>query len=275
MREPTIWLGSAVRIEPPTQVTFRRQGGNNLLIVGQDEPLALGVLSTAVAALAAQVAGEAGPITVLDGTRAESPQHGAWQMLAQVLPSNVTIHSARETTRVVAQLAEEVARRSEHSEAEYEPRFLVIHDLAQLRELRLTEEEFSFSTSTNGKAPSVDKRFREILREGPAVGVHVLMWCDSQNSLMRTFDRVTLREVDYRVVLQMSPVDSTSLIDSPAAGRLGEHRAIFYRDDTGAHTKFRPYSRPSVEWLQFLKENLGTRLNADFSTGGSGGRRET
>ncbi|MDZ4656168.1 MAG: FtsK/SpoIIIE domain-containing protein [Bythopirellula sp.] len=272
--EPTVWLGSAVRIEPATQMTFRRQGGNNLLIVGQDEPLALGVLSTAVAALAAQLAGEAGQITVLDGTRAESAQHGTWQKLAQTLPVNVAIHSARETTRVVTQLAVEVARRGEQAEAEHEPRFLVIHNLAQLRDLRLTEEEFSFSSSTNGKAPSVDKRFREILREGPAVGVYVLMWCDSHNSLMRTFDRLTLREVDYRVVLQMSLVDSTSLIDSPAAGKLGEHRAIFYRDDTGLHTKFRPYGLPSAEWLKFLNENSGTRMNADFSTGGSGGSRE-
>ena len=39
--EPTIWLGSAVRIEPPTQITLRHQSGNNLLIVGQEEQISL------------------------------------------------------------------------------------------------------------------------------------------------------------------------------------------------------------------------------------------
>jgi DNA segregation ATPase FtsK/SpoIIIE, S-DNA-T family len=253
-----------VRIEPPTQMTFRRQGGNNLLIVGQDEPLALGVLTTAVAALAAQLPGESPRITVLDGTRAESPDRGAWQKLAEGLQANVDLLSPRDTVRVINNIADEVARRNSQPESEHSPLFLVIYDLAQVRDLRLTEEEFSFSSmSANGKPPSVDKRFREILREGPAVGVHTLIWCDSHNSLNRVIDRVTMREIDYRIALQMSPVDSTSFIDSPAAGKLGEHRALFYRDDTGTLTKFRPYGRPSAEWLGFLAENSGTRLRTE------------
>jgi S-DNA-T family DNA segregation ATPase FtsK/SpoIIIE len=262
--EPTIWLGSAVRIEPATQMTFRRQGGNNLLIVGQDEPLALGVLSTATAALVAQVASDAPQVFVLDGMRAESSDRDAWQRIAAALPGKLAVHTPRETAKLIGQLAAEVARRAEQPEEEYQPQFLVVYDLAQLRDLRLTEEEFSFSSmSTNGKPPSVDKQFREILREGPAVGMHVLIWCDSHNSLMRVFDRLTMREVDFRVALQMSPVDSTSLIDSPAAGRLGEHRALFYRDDTGTSTKFRPYGRPTPEWLAFLSENLSAELKAE------------
>lgn len=262
--EPQIWLGSAVRIEPPTQMIFRRQGGNNLLIVGQDEPLALGVLTTAVAALAAQLPGEAPRITVLDGMRAESPDRGAWQTLVEKLPGRINLNSPRETARIINDLADEVKLRTDQPEAEHTPLLLVVYDLAQLRDLRLTEEDFSFSSfSSNGKPPSVDKRFREILREGPAVGVHTLIWCDSHNSLNRVIDRPTMREIDYRVALQMSPVDSTSLIDSPAAGRLGEHRALFYRDDTGTTTKFRPYGRPSAEWLAFLAENAGTQMSTE------------
>ncbi len=214
--EPTIWLGSAVRIEPPTQLAFRRQGGNHLLIVGQDEPLALGMLSAAVGALAAQVRGEALAITVLDGTRSESPDHGAWQKFADALLGKFEIATPRDTARVIAEFAEEVARRSAFPNQEYDPRFLVIHDLAQFRELRIVEEEFAFSarSSTNGKPPAIDKQFREILREGSSLGVHLLFWCDSLNSMNRIIDRSTLREVDYRVALQMSPVDSTSLIAS-------------------------------------------------------------
>jgi hypothetical protein len=133
--------------------------------------------------------------------------------------------------------------------------YLVIYDLAQLRDLRLTEDEFSFSFS-NGKPPSVDKRFREILKEGPAVGVHVLLWCESYNSLTRAVDRLTLREIDYRVAMQMSSADSTSFIDSPSATLLGENRAILYRDDLGTQTKFRPYGLPAGEWLAWAAEQF-------------------
>jgi energy-coupling factor transporter ATP-binding protein EcfA2 len=262
--EPQIWLGSAVRIEPPTQMIFRRQGGYNLLIVGQDEPLALGVLTTAVASLAAQLPSVTPRITVIDGMRAESPDRGTWQTLNEKLPGSVDLRSPRDTARSVNDLADEVKRRTEQPDSDHTPLFLVVYDLAQVRDLRLTEEDFSFSSfSSNGKPPSIDKRFREILREGPAVGIHTLIWCDSHNSLNRVIDRPTMREIDYRVALQMSPIDSTSFIDSPAAGRLGEHRALFYRDDTGTITKFRPYGRPNAEWLGILAENAGTRLKTE------------
>lgn len=262
--EPHIWLGSAVRIEPPTQLTFRRQGGTNLLIVGQDESLALGMLTTAVAALAAQLPLDTPQITILDGTRAESATRGTWQKVVAALRQGASLRGPQETASTINAMADEVARRSSDPAAERRALFLVLYDLAQLRDLRVTEEEFSFSSLTaNGKPPAVDKRFREILREGPAVGVHTLIWCDSYNSLNRAVDRATMREIDYRVALQMSPVDSTSFIDSPAAGRLGEHRALFYRDDTGTITKFRPYGQPSPEWLDFLAENSATQLKAE------------
>ena len=54
----------------------------------------------------------------------------------------------------------------------------------------------------------------------------------------------------------MSAADSTSLIDSPAAALLGEHRAILYRDDLGTQTKFRPYGPPTADWLAWAAEQL-------------------
>ncbi|MCA9232707.1 MAG: DNA translocase FtsK [Planctomycetales bacterium] len=258
--EPTVWLGSAVRIEPPTQFTFRRQGGNHLMVVGQDESAAVGILATAAVALAAQYGSGPAAITVLDGSRAESLEKGAWAEVVAALPYATLAGSPREATAAVSSLAEEVTRRSLAPDQQYEPHYLIVHDLAQFRDLRQQEEDFGFSSlkanGVNGKPAPVDKQFRNLLREGPAVGVHVLLWCDSHNSLIRFIDRLTMREFDFRVALQMSSVDSTSLIDSPAASRLGEHRAIFYRDDLGTQVKFRPYGRPAEDWLAWASERL-------------------
>lgn len=255
--EPTFWLGSAVRIEPPTRLTLRRQSGNNLLVVGQEESLALGLLATAVVALVAQQHGAVPCVTVLDGTRGESAEQGAWPELAAALPGKVKIHGPSEAVTVIASLAEEVSRRSVAADVVRTPHFLIVHDLAQFRNLRLTEDEFSFSSSSsNGKPTPPDKHFRNLLGEGPAVGVHVLLWCESYNGLTRFIDRLTLRELDYRVAMQMSSTDSTSLIDSPAAGRIGEQRAVFYRDDLGTQVKFRPYGRPTADWLGWVAEQL-------------------
>jgi hypothetical protein len=262
-REPILWLGSAVRIEPATHLVLRRQGGHNLAIVGQDESMAAGMLAGAVLALAAQH-GEAGAkFTILDGARPESRVLGVWQDVARVVGEFVEVVPPRNAAHAITALADEVARRSQSPEERYGSIYLILFDLAQLRDLRMTEDEFSFSFS-NGKPPSVDKRFREILKEGPATGVHVLLWCESYNSLTRVIDRLTLREIEFRVAMQMSGTDSTSLIDTPAATLLGENRALLYRDDLGTQTKFRPYGPPSEEWLawagQFFDRNVMTKL---------------
>lgn len=261
--EPQVWLGSAVRIEPPTSIILRRQSGNNLLVVGQEESLAIGLMTTAVVALAAQRSGTGPAVTVLDGTRPESSEQAAWHELAAALPGKVKVHKPNEVTDVIASLAVEVARRGEAStestngtESAHAAHFLVVHDLAQFRNLRQTEEEFSFSSKSADKPIAADKQFRTLLAEGPAVGVHILIWCDSYNGLTRFVDRLTLRELDFRVALQMSAADSTSLIDSPAAGRIGEQRAVFYRDDLGTQVKFRPYGRPNADWLGWVTEQL-------------------
>ncbi len=262
--EPKLWLGSAVRIEPATHVTLRRQGGHNLAIVGQDERMAAGMLGSAVIALAAQHGEAAVRFIILDGTRPESAAAGVWQELAATIAECIEIVPPRGAAQAIVTLADEVARRAQSPEERFASVYLILYDVAQFRDLRVNEDDYSFSFSSNGKPPSPDKRFREILKEGPAVGVHVLLWCESYNSLTRTVDRLAMREIEFRVAMQMSATDSTSLIDSPAATLLGEHRALLYRDDIGTQTKFRPYGRPSKEWLawagQFFEHKVPSQL---------------
>ena len=53
-----------------------------------------------------------------------------------------------------------------------------------------------------------------------------------------------------RVLFQMSTNDSASLIDSPKAGMLGLHRALFYNAQEGYLETFRPYALPPKAWLE-------------------------
>jgi S-DNA-T family DNA segregation ATPase FtsK/SpoIIIE len=261
--EPALWLGAAVRIEPATNITLRRQGGHNLAVIGQHEEIGAGVLASSVLALAAQHGESGARFTVLDGTRPESHVPGLWGQLSATVGDALEVHPPRNAAAAINALADEVTRRTQSPEERFASIYLVIHDLAQFRDLRQTEDDFSFSFGkSNGKPPAPDRQFRTILKEGPAVGVHVLLWCESYNSLTRSIDRLTLREIEFRVASQMSGADSTSLIDSPAAALLGEHRALLYRDDLGTQTKFRPYGPPTPEWLTWCAEQLRREAEA-------------
>ena len=72
-------------------------------------------------------------------------------------------------------------------------------------------------------------------------------------------DRQSLQDFEMRVLFQMNANDSSSLIDSPEAARLGVHRAIFYDEGQGLMEKFRPYGLPSTEYLAWVKQHLHQR----------------
>ncbi len=137
---------------------------------------------------------------------------------------------------------------------------MMIYDIQRFRDLRKGDDDFGFSSSFGEeKAASPSKSFLNILKDGPAVGVHVLVWCDSVNNLNRTFDRNGLREFEIRVLFQMSANDSSALIDTPAAGKLGANRALFFSEEENRIEKFRPYGLPDPEWLDRIARQFRSR----------------
>ena len=89
--------------------------------------------------------------------------------------------------------------------------------------------------------------------------MHTLIWCDTLTNLQRAFDRGSMRELALRVAFQMNVADSSNLIDSPAASKLGLHRALLCSEEEGKVEKFRPYDVPGEEWLSHVKESFEKR----------------
>jgi hypothetical protein len=257
------WLGDAVAIKEPTSITFARHAGSNLLVVGAWDDSALGVLANAVIALAAQNPSGDSPqspparpcIYILDGTRPESPEAGAWQRIADAIPSAMEIAGPRDTARVINEVAVELSRREAAGQDDAPPIYLVIFNGGRFRDLRRGEDDYGFSLDKD-KPPSPDKQWAEILRNGPAWGIHTLLWCDSYNNVGRLLDRTMLREFELRVAFQMSAADSSSLLDNPAASRLRQHRGLFASEDVGTLEKFRPYGVPSEKWLATVRQAM-------------------
>src|SRR5262249_14844580 len=155
---------------------------------------------------------------------------GVLGKLAGVLPHPVTDIPWRDLKTTIAEIAAEVDRRQQEP-GDIPPIYLFIFDIQRFRELRKSEDDFGFSRYGEEKEVPPSKLFGNILRDGPPLGVHTVVWCDSLNNLNRTFDRQTLKEFELRVLFQMSGNDSSTLIDSPAAGKLGENRALFFSEE--------------------------------------------
>jgi len=244
---PRLWLGDAVAIQDPTSVPLRRQSGSNLMVIGQREDASAGVVAAAIVSMAAQCGSNA-QVVLLDGTPVDDAACDKLAGLRRELTLRGDSGGFREAEARMTEVAEEVRRRLVTGESKLEPILLVVHSLHRFRSLRRNEDDYGFGS---GGAASVsgDKLLAEILRDGPAVGVHVLITVDSATNVARSIDRNALREFSWRVLFQVSATDSSTLIDSPAASKLGPQRALLHHEDGGTQDKFRPYAFPTGSWL--------------------------
>ncbi|HWB19214.1 MAG TPA: FtsK/SpoIIIE domain-containing protein, partial [Phycisphaerales bacterium] len=260
-RSASAWLGDAIAIKPPTAANFSRQSGANLLLVGQRDESALALLASSLVSLASQQNPANARFYILDGSTADSPYAGELQRVASHLPHDVRNVAWRDVPAAMTELHTELADRQQSHETNPLSVYILIYSLQRYRMLRAADE-FSFAPSDPDAPPPTEKQFADLLREGPPLGIHTLVWCDTPSNLTRALERQALRDFEQRVLFQMSAADSSNLIDSPAAARLGMHRAFFFSEEHGVLEKFRPYAFPTVEFLESLRAALKTRASA-------------
>lgn len=268
---PEIWLGDAVEIQPATSLKFHQQSGSHLLIVGQDAEAATGMMVSAAVMLAASgfPLQKKSAIYILDGNPLETEEAEYWKALSETLPAPIRHSSPRETASVLDELSTELTNRTEKPDDKHPPTFVFVHNIAKFRDLRKAEDDYgmgSFGSSTEEKPADPGKQFATLLKEGPLYGIHFIIWCDSYNNVDRCFSRQTMKELEMRVALQMNQADSSNLIDTPAASRLGTHRALLYREETGLTEKFRPYGAPDKAWIEKFSQTLLHGKATEFAT---------
>jgi energy-coupling factor transporter ATP-binding protein EcfA2 len=230
------WLGESVAIKDPTSVVFRPQSGANLLMVGQQQDHAFHLLAAAAVSLARP--GRDITMSLVLGQALEDEQGAELADLTQRLSLATT--TPRELPERLRMWHEELERRLAAG-TPGEPWFLLVYGFQRLRDLRRPDDDFGFGRK--GEEVTPYRAFMKLLREGPGVAMHTLLWCDNFNNLQRALDRSGLREFEMKVLFQMNANDSSNLMDSPLAAKLGAYRAYLYTEDQGKLEKFRPYGR--------------------------------
>jgi S-DNA-T family DNA segregation ATPase FtsK/SpoIIIE len=253
-----VWLGAPNSIKGPTEAVFRRQSGGNLIVAGQSEERTTTILAVALVSLAAQFPKGNARFVVLDNAPAGFPQREFLGHVVKTVPHEVVQGSNSNLAEVMAGLAEELKRRAENESSGPEI-FVLIQGLQNFKKLR-QEDEFSFSSSDKADSPAAT--LLNLITEGPARGIHVIVTCDTYNNVSRFLGRKTLSEFEMRVVFQMSASDSASLIDTPTASTLGLNRALFYNDREGSLETFRPYAQPDSEWIEIVARSPAFGKNA-------------
>lgn len=262
LRRFPAWLGEPIAIKDATSANFRHQAGSNLLIIGQNDEAAMGILMTSILTLAAQHSPTSTIFYLLDFGSIDAPHADFLKSLSEVLPHTVKYGRRRQLPEMINEIAQEVEQRLAHEDESLQGKstmYLVIYGLQRARDLEQEDSfggGFSFDANDTPAPPDPGKQFPKILRDGPEFGIHTIVYCDTNTNLNRRLSRQVLREFEMRVVFQMGNEDSMNLIDSPAAGKLGQHRALYYSEEDGILEKFRPFALPNEQWLKKIGEML-------------------
>ena len=261
---PRAWLGEPMAIRGPVAAVFHRQPSDNLLMVSQDAERGLGMLSSCLLSLAAQLPGPGGVpvsadgveprIAVLDFGAVDGDGAGHLAALAEILPQ-ITIRRRHQLGETLKRLAAEVRRRLDAEEYSAPDQYLFINGLQRARDLS-ADTSFYGPIDPEQTVTDPGQQLALILREGPDVGIHVVAWCDTVANLLRRIDRSTLQEFGMRVAMQMGIEDSTTLVDAPAASRLGPYKAVFFHESESRTERFRPYDVPPREWLEAVARRI-------------------
>ncbi|MCE9614064.1 MAG: ATP-binding protein [Lentisphaerae bacterium] len=253
---PRAWIGAPNSIKGPTEISFPRQNGSHLLVVGQQEEAQVTLFAAILAALAAQHGVNRARFLLLDATPPGTPSREFLERVARALPHRVDLPGGAQLAEALADVAAEIERRHDVERVDELPAiFVLINGIQRFPKLRYGDGlDFSFGDDKASANPAV--HLNQLIHNGGGLGCHVMISCDTYSNANRFLGRKGLAECTMRVLFQMSASDSASLIDNPVAGGLGLHRAVLYNEQAGYTEIFRPYALPDPAWVRELAENL-------------------
>lgn len=248
------WVGEPIEIKEHTAAIFRHQSRSHLLMVGKDEEAGVAMSVSAMISLASQYSSSGVQFCLLNLTNVDSDVHEYIENLKTIIPQMVLSVGQRDIPSVLGKLAREVDRRHKLVQNAGKPPFDIFIFVVGMQRARSLRSEDGYTPSEGSQ------QLAAILRDGADVGVHVVAWVDTYAGLERVLERRSIADFEQIVALQMSASESTNLLDSVAANKLGSHRAYYYHEErAGGLEKFRPYGIPDPKWLDWIKTNLRNR----------------
>ncbi|NJP07060.1 MAG: DNA translocase FtsK, partial [Chloroflexaceae bacterium] len=133
------WIGEPIAIRQSIAAVFRRQGGSNLLIIGQNGLAAQGILASVLISCAIRLEAASDParatFSILDLSQTDALHSDVLKRISDLLPHSSLLGRRRQLPIIIQQLAEDVQRRQATRHTLQPSRFLFIHGLQRAHEI--------------------------------------------------------------------------------------------------------------------------------------------
>jgi len=251
------FVGEPLSLNPTVEMEFRRTSGRNVLSVGGDGSLAIGMFAGFAIGYLEAMSGRSFPSDLKTSglaVLAYEGDTGYTELTSVVGAADGAIElreSRRECAAYLCNLVEVVRARQRDGAIEADPILLYIHGLDAARDLRMTDRYIDPADLPSlSEAERSRPALAEILRDGPEVGVHVVAWSETYSSMRRVLDTGLMEEFEYRLVHRVSESDSEDLLSSDLAAK-GAALAV-WMGDRGRLTPVMPFICPDKVNVELL-----------------------
>lgn len=189
----TIFIGEPVALrEEHIFYKLRRQNGSNVLIVGSDEAAAISIISYSTVQILNQSVKET-RIIIADKTNADSPYFEKISETFSVLTERVIVSSLDdEIKEIIDCVHDEMTTRIQERHPGVRT-VIVFNNISDIRCLRKS----GYST------PEYAQKLAKILRDGPSVGIHTIIYAATYHNLSQIFEvNTVLPEFDVKIELK-------------------------------------------------------------------------
>lgn len=248
------WLGEPIDLEH-SALSLERRTGDNLLVIGSNQELAAGLFCVSLASLLLQYPGDSVEVVVIDLMDSASKFTPIIDFFRKSLPGGIEVVDGRSMTSPLSEVGEEldVHYRQEVGEdaSSLRHRYIFVLGLQRARVLR----EANLS-SGDDEQDNDTLRLVRILSQGPELGTHLWIWCDTVSSFRERIGSDSLDKFQKRAVLQVSESDSYNVIGTYAASNLGGQRALLYDVQENKLSKVKPFGVPPARWMQRATDRM-------------------
>ncbi|MBZ0297955.1 MAG: DNA translocase FtsK [Anaerolineae bacterium] len=266
------WVGQSFTVRGQTAIVFRRRIGENAMIIGSQNAVRYGMLSTIISSLALNKRPDDVEFVIYDRSVPGTDWSNTLTKVADtILKPNgykcLLYRENREAESLLDSIIEKLNERRDMDEANLvnEPAvFVVMSELDRVDDLRRPPGAYMMSESPLGD------KLNRIIQEGPAMGIHTVMSFANVRPMTHVVDeRHGLTNFRHRIALQMGEDESLTFVRSRNAAILQNEGnlpivALYMDTENDTSTRFKPYSieitsSTSIDFYEQM-EQVGKKL---------------
>ena len=254
-RPSIAWIGQQFNVRGQATIVLKRKMGSNVLVIGSANAVRYAILASMMIGYALNNKSNNAKFYVIDRSIADSEWNGVLKSVCDTVltPQGFATQFVRDNKQIEGVLNEInviITQRREQDESDVikEPNIYFL-----LTELESVELMCRKTDSYGGASYSAaGELLKNIVNNGPMVGVHVILSFSSVRAMGRVIDDRRIDAFQTRIALQMSEDESHSLVRSRRASQLQIDGpmpvcALYVDVEADNIVKFKPFSINNIE----------------------------